>query len=99
MAAESGQGCWRIHCRYHLLFLQEKGHTTHNCAALKAKLEREKKAEGAKKAEGEKAAAVTEFAGQASAVDYEANVTSSNIFHWNNRHRRHFSYDSSQVMD
>ena len=45
-------------------------------------MERKKKAEGAKKAEGEKAAAVTEFAGQASAVDdYEANVTSSNIFH------------------
>jgi len=32
----------------------------------------------------EKVAVVTEFAGQASAVDeLEANVTSSNIFHWN----------------
>jgi len=48
---------------------KKKRHTTHNCAALKAKLEKKKKAEGAKKAEGEKAAAVTEFAGQASAVD------------------------------
>ena len=47
-------------------------------------MEKKKKAEGAKKAEGKKAAAVTEFAGQASAVDnYQANVTSSNIFHWN----------------
>ena len=59
-------------------FCKKKGHTTHNCPALKAKLERKKKAEDAKKAEREKAAAVTEFAGQASAVDdYEANVTSS----------------------
>ena len=40
--------------------------------------------EGAKKAEGEKAAAVTEFAGKASAVaEHEVNSTSSNVFHWN----------------
>ena len=48
-------------------FCKKKRHTTHNCAALKAKLEREKKAESAKKTEGEKAAAVTEFAGQTQA--------------------------------
>ena len=63
-------------------FCKKKRHTTHNCAALKVKLEREKKAEDTKKAVGEKAAAVTEFASQASAVDdHEANVTSSDIFH------------------
>ena len=47
-------------------YCKKKGHTTHNCPPLKAKLEKEKKAEGAKKTEGEKAAAVAEFAGQAS---------------------------------
>ena len=40
--------------------------------------------EGAKKANEEKADAVTEFAGQASAVsEFEANSTSSNVHHWN----------------
>ena len=42
-------------------YCKKKGHTTHNCPPLKAKLEKEKKADGAKKAEGEKAAAVTDI--------------------------------------
>ena len=70
-------------------FCREPGHWKSSCPKLKAKIEQAKGrkagwSEGAKKAEEEKAAVVTEFAGQASAVDeFEANVTSSNIFHWN----------------
>ena len=65
-------------------YCKKKGHTTHNCPPLKAKLEKKKKAEGANKTEGEKTAAITKFAGQTSAIDnHEANVTSSNTFHWN----------------
>jgi len=71
-----------------LCYLCKKlGHTQYYCPLLKQKLEEVKNAgksfEGAKKAEEEKAAAVTEFAGQASAVDDLAMSTSSNIFHWN----------------
>ena len=69
-------------------FCKKKGHWADNCNELKElkdmKKEREKsRSEGANKA-AEKAEAVTEFAGQASAVsEHEANSTSSNIFHWN----------------
>ena len=49
---------------------------------LKAK--RDAGTEGAKKAEVEKAAAVTEFAGQASAVsDFMVNSTTCNTYQWN----------------
>jgi hypothetical protein len=71
-------------------YCKEKGHISRNCPALKNKQDRERKAggsgsaEGAKKAEGEKAAVVTEFAGQASAVDeFDACATSSNNVLWN----------------
>ena len=60
---------------------QQLGHISHNCPTIQDR----KVARGsAKRAEGEKAAAVTEFAGKASAVaEHEVNSTSSNIFHWN----------------
>ena len=61
---------------------QELGHMSHNCSRVQDR-KVARGSEGAKKAEGEKAA-VTEFAGQASAVaEHEVNSTSSNIFHWN----------------
>jgi hypothetical protein len=74
-------GLGEITCYY----CKEKGHTTHTCPALKAKGRKVAGGsnEGAKRADKEKAAIVTEFAGQASAVDNLANVTSSNISHWN----------------
>ena len=61
---------------------QQHGHYSHMCPLVKdIKVAR---SEGAKKAEGERAAAVTEFAGKASAVaEHEVNSTSSNVFHWN----------------
>ena len=61
---------------------QELGHMSHNCPRVQDR-KVARGSEGAKKAEGEKAA-VTEFAGQASAVaEHEVNSTSSNVFHWN----------------
>ena len=62
---------------------QELGHMSHNCPTIQDR-KVARGSEGAKKAEGEKAAAVTEFAGKASAVaEHEVNSTSSNVFHWN----------------
>ena len=70
-------------------FCRKPGHWKSECQKLKAKIEAEGKQtgrfnEGAKKAEEAKAVAITEFAGQASAVDeFCVNATSSNVFHWN----------------
>ena len=60
---------------------QELGHMSHNCPRVQDR-KVVKGSESAKKADVEKAAAVTEFAGQASAVaEHEVNSTSSNVFH------------------
>ena len=60
----------------------KKGHWIQKCPELKDV--KAKRDEGVKKAEVEKAAAVTEFAGQASDVsDFMVNSTSSNIYQWN----------------
>ena len=62
-------------------YCKEKGHWAYSCPELAKK---KCNAESAKKADEEKAAAVTEFAGKASAVsEHEVNSTSSNVFHWN----------------
>ncbi len=62
---------------------QQYGHVSHNCPLVKD-IKVPYRPEGAKKAERERVAAVTEFAGEASAVaEHEVNSTSSNIFHWN----------------
>ena len=62
---------------------QQLGHMSHLCPLVKD-IKVSHQPEGAKKAEGERAAAVTEFAGKASAVaEHEVNSTSSNVFHWN----------------
>jgi len=62
---------------------QQYGHRSHYCPLVKD-IKVPYQPEGAKKAEGERVAAVTEFAGEASAVaEHEVNSTSSNIFHWN----------------
>ena len=56
---------------------------SHNCPRVQDR-KVVKGSESAKKADVEKAAAVTKFAGQASAIaKHEVNSTSSNIFHWN----------------
>ena len=64
---------------------QKKGHWAKNCPEVKQLRDKNNgQSEGANKAEVEKAAAVTEFAGQASDVsDFKVNSTSCNIFHWN----------------
>jgi len=62
---------------------KKEGHWSDKCPELKELRDFKSKTEGASKA-AEKAEAVTEFAGQASAVsEHEANSTSSNVFHWN----------------
>ena len=60
---------------------QELSHMLHNCPRVQDR-KVVKGLESAKKADVEKTAAVTEFAGQASAIaEHEVNFTSSNIFH------------------
>ena len=63
----------------------KKGHWVQKCPDLRdLKAKRDGNAEGARKTEVEKAAAVTEFAGQASPVsDFMVNFTSSNTYQWN----------------
>jgi transposase InsO family protein len=81
-----GKGQWEHICG----ICGKKGHWDSRCYH-KDKKDKEKDkdkdksgTEGAKKAVEEKAAAVTEFAGKASAVsENEANSTSPNIHHWN----------------
>ena len=63
----------------------KKGHFVHKCPDFKdLKAKRDANAEGAKKTDVEKAAAVTEFAGQASTVsDVMVNSTSCYTYQWN----------------
>jgi hypothetical protein len=63
----------------------KEGHWVQKCPeVIELKEKRNNGSGGAKKAEVEKAAAVMEFAGQASYIsEFKANSTSCNIFHWN----------------
>ncbi|KIM39177.1 hypothetical protein M413DRAFT_29725 [Hebeloma cylindrosporum] len=71
-----GKKVWRDWSTVLCFLCKEYGHMVSNCPQNRKTTNR---SEGAKKAEGEKAAAVTEFAGKASAVaEHEVNSTSSN---------------------
>jgi hypothetical protein len=82
---EGQKRTWDNKADYICFWCSKKGHWVHKCPDLRdLKAKKDAHSEGAKMTEVEKAAAVTEFAGQASAVsDSMVNSTSRNTYQWN----------------